>query len=51
MIRDVDVDDAATLVREQHQDEQHAASERGYGKEIHRRRRGDMISQKRSPRL
>jgi hypothetical protein len=37
MVRDVEMHDAPAMMREHDQDEQHAASERRHGEEIHRR--------------
>jgi hypothetical protein len=51
MFRDVDVDHSPALVAEQDQDEEHAARECRHGEEVHRHERGDMIGEKRPPRL
>jgi hypothetical protein len=51
MFRDVDVDNSPALVAEQDQDKEHAAGEGRYGEEVHRHERGDMIGEKRPPRV
>ncbi len=43
MRRDVDVQDPPTIVCEDDEDEQHATGDRGYGEEIDRHQRADMV--------
>ena len=51
MRRDVDVDDAPTVVGEHHEDKQHTEGGGGDGEEVDRRQLGDVIREERPPRL
>ena len=51
MLGDVDVNDPPALMHQHDEDEQDAARQGRDGEEIDRRQRGDVIRQKRAPRL
>jgi len=51
MIRNVDMDDAPAIVRQEDQHKQHSAGERRHGEEVHRRGRREVTRQKSPPRL
>ena len=51
MIRQVDVHDAPTVMRQHDKDEQDPTRQRRNREEVHRRRGGEMIRQERLPRL
>ena len=51
MGRDGQAHDSAPCMREQHQNEQHAAGERWDGEKVHRDQSGDVIGEKRAPGL
>ena len=51
MLGDVDVHDAAAVVRNQDEHEEHAARQRRDGKEIHRHEGGEVVAEEGPPRL
>ena len=51
VLRDVDVHDAAAVVRHQDEHEEHAARQRRDGEEIHRDDGGEMVGEEGPPRL